>query len=389
MKKTDFLKEALQKREREGTLRILLPEQAQLIDLASNDYLGFARSLSLSEKIEKEYATLVHQEGIQPYLGATGSRLLTGNRLYAERLESQISSFHHAEAALLFNSGYVANMGLLSSLAGKGDCIVFDTQVHASTWEGAGLSGARILLFRHNDSEHLEKQLRRARATHERVLVCVESLYSMEGDVAPLTEICDLCEKYDALLIVDEAHATGVFGPQGAGLVVENGEEDRVFARVHTFGKALGLHGAVVCGSQLLRDYLINFSKPFIYTTAFPLHSLVSIRCVYDSLAGAVTERKCLFQLISYLTSKVHALSLPILTTNTPIQSIVVPGNEAVTELAMKFYRASINVKAIKSPTVRRGQERVRICVHAFNTKDHMDQLVGILAEGLCEFSVA
>ena len=370
--KTDesFLVESLNKRKIEGNLRDLLRHDGSLIDLTSNDYLGFARSIELSDSIEKEYRTLVNEDGIRPHIGATGSRLLTGNGQYVEILEDHIAKFHHAESCLIFNSGYVANIGLLSSVIRKQDCIIFDSQVHASTWDGTRLSGARTLLFSHNDLNHLERQLKRAQSAHNRIFICVESLYSMKGSVAPLREMSDLAEKYSAHLIVDEAHATGIFGPDGKGLVVECGIEEKVFARIHTFGKALGAHGAAVLGTETLRKYLINFSKTFIYTTAFPLHSFVNIMCVYKKLKTAKSEREQLRRLIHYFQMRVKDAG------PTPIQSIKVKGSHQADAISLQLRQAGFDVRAIKSPTVRKGDECLRVCLHSFNTFEHIDLLL-------------
>ncbi len=238
------------------------------------------------------------------------------------------------------------------------------------------LSGARTLLFRHNDVHQLEIQLKKASSSHKKVFVCVESLYSMDGDLAPLVEICRLTEQYSAHLIVDEAHATGVLGAKGEGLVVQLGLEKSVFARVHTFGKALGTHGAVVVGSALLREFLINFSRPFIYTTAFPLHSYVSIMSVYEHLEKGQKEREHLHHLIQYFRKKVQSLHLPIKTTETPIQSVPVRTSREADEIATRLKLAGIDVRSIKTPTVRKGRECLRICLHAFNTHEHVDLLL-------------
>jgi 8-amino-7-oxononanoate synthase len=264
--------ELLEKRRSAGLLRSLkTPEN--LIDFCSNDYLGLARSVTLRQTIEQSVA--VHSNRLN---GSTGSRLLAGNSALAEELETELAAFHDTEAALIFNSGYDANVGLLASLPQRGDTLLTDDLIHASMIDGARLSVANRFKFRHNDLDDLENRLKRATGT---VYVAIESVYSMDGDLAPLTEIVELCEHYEAALIVDEAHATGVFGPQGGGLVQSLGLQKRVFARVHTFGKALGVHGAAVVGSASLRDFLINFARSFVYSTALPPHSLLAIHSVY------------------------------------------------------------------------------------------------------------
>jgi biotin synthase len=385
----NFLLHALEKRKEEGGIRSLSYTQENLIDFTSNDYLGFARSRELALEIESEYNTILSEGGIRPYLGSTGSRLLTGNSPYAMAVEKKISEFHQGESALLFNSGYVANIGLLSAIAKSEDCFLIDTKVHASTWEGVKLSGAKMKLFHHNDCNHLETQLKTARREHQKLFICVESLYSMDGDLSPLAEIANLAEKYGAYLIVDEAHATGVIGNRGAGLVNELELEDKIFARIHTFGKALGVHGAAVVGSELLRQYLINFSKPFIYTTAFPLHSYVSILAAYKRLESSSTEMDRLNKLITYFRREITIAGLPIRTTNTPIQSIRVGSPDQAEELSNDLRRRGFDARAIKSPTVRRGEEMIRLCIHAFNTEEEIDLLIAALSDRVEQYSIA
>ncbi len=217
------LSDALQKREEQGLLRKLSIIDKR-IDFTSNDYLGFARSPELFEMIEK---IIIQSER---RVGSGGSRLLSGNSNEAEELERYLAMFHNAPAALLFNSGYDANIGLLSSVAKKSDIILYDELVHASIHDGMRLSKADSFPFRHNDLSHLEERFNNSSGN---IFVAVESIYSMDGDMAPLKEISDLCKKHNANLIVDEAHATGVFGK---GLVQNFKLEEDVFARVHTFG---------------------------------------------------------------------------------------------------------------------------------------------------------
>ncbi|HRG37168.1 MAG TPA: pyridoxal phosphate-dependent aminotransferase family protein, partial [Bacteroidia bacterium] len=240
------LQQALQKRIELDALRSLRTSN-QLIDFCSNDYLGFSRNNTLQQAIENEWEALpVH------YNGATGSRLISGNTAYAENLEKTIAAFHEAEAGLIYNSGYDANVGLFSAL-GQNDTtatFIYDELIHASVHDGIKLSRSTAYLFKHNDLYHLEERLKIAKGN---IYVAVESIYSMDGDHAPLTEMVALCEKYNASLIVDEAHATGITANNGKGLVQLYGLEKRVFIRIHTFGKAMGCHGAIVVGSELLR----------------------------------------------------------------------------------------------------------------------------------------
>ena len=288
------LRQALAKRARAGSLRQLSASGAG-IDFCSNDYLGLARSSPLRTLIDR-----IRAKHPRAPLGSTGSRLISGNSAAAEHLEARLAVYHRAEAGLLFGSGYAANSGLFACIAGPGDTLIMDELIHASSVDGARLSKARKLVFRHNDLDDLAARLDGASGA---TFIGVESLYSMGGDTAPLPEMAALAVEYGAGLVVDEAHSNGITGPGGAGSVVENGLEDCVFARVHTFGKGLGLHGAVVLGSKTLRDYLVNFCRPFVYSTAPPRESLDKIEDwdVWNEDAGPVRVHKWVYlYLLSY-----------------------------------------------------------------------------------------
>lgn len=370
-----FFLQALEKRSKKGNRRALLQKDTSLIDLSSNDYLGFAQSKDLCDQIQFEYTKSINKNQHLSILGSTGSRLLTGNRDYIESLEAEIAKFHRAESCLIYNSGYAANVGLLSCIASSEDCFIIDAQVHASTREGIRLTGAKKLTFAHNDLNQLETQLKRALKLSQKIYVCVESLYSMSGQIAPLKEVCELADRYSARLIVDEAHATGVLGPEGAGQVVGQGLEKSIFARVHTFGKALGVYGAAVLGSSLLRDYLLNFSKPFIYSTALLFYNYVSIRCAYQRVKKAQEERNSLRRLIQYYQVKAQTLAYPIKGAKSVIQFIPIQNTKSIDVLSKKLQQVGLDVRGIKMPTVRRGGEGFRICLHAFNNENHIDLL--------------
>ena len=365
-----YLNETLDKRRNEGSFRTLKVLH-DLVDFCSNDYLGFsttgelhARILEFNQKQPKQIAE-----------GSTGSRLISGNSAVTESLEEFIASYHDAEAALIFNSGYDANVGLFSSIPKRGDTIFYDELVHASIRDGIRLSYAKAYSFRHNDVEHLKELFKLANGN---VYIAVESVYSMDGDIAPLKDISILCEEKNANLIVDEAHATGVFGQMGKGCVAEKFLEKKVFARVHTYGKALGTHGAAVIGSKLLKDFLINFARSFIYTTALPYHSLIAIRCAYALLSESEEANQSLHKniklfndLISENTKYNGSLS--------PIQSIIIPGNKKVIELAKAIQVKGFDVRPILSPTVPEGKERLRICIHSFNEEIEISALAEII----------
>lgn len=366
------LKNKLLKRESQGNLRHLSVSH-NLIDFSSNDYLGLARSSNLADLVAQE---LTQYKTPLNGMGSTGSRLLTGNSVYAQDLEAKIAAFHGFETGLLFNCGYMANLGLISTIADKEDTIFFDARVHASTRAGICLSKANALPFRHNDIEHLENRLKNYMSKGDR-FICIESIYSTDGSLAPLAEICQLAKEYEAYLIVDEAHAVGVCGYQGRGLVAEQNLCSHVFAQITTFGKAIGTHGAIVLGSQILKQSLINFASSYIYTTALPLHSLVAINCSYKLLAGMERERNHIQSLVRlYLDSIPNG-------SKTHIQSIPLEGNKAAKEFTQKIIMEGFDVRPLLSPTVQRGKEVLRICLHAFNTKKDLKTLLYLIKKDM------
>jgi 8-amino-7-oxononanoate synthase len=367
-----FLSDTLRKREEANALR-KLTTNSHLIDFCSNDYLGFASNETLFNAAETELLQLKNSSTIHTITGSTGSRLLAGNSAYAENLEAKIALFHNAEASLIFNSGYDANVGLFSALGQKDTTIIYDELIHASVHDGIRMSSASAFMFKHNNLIHLEERLNVAKGI---TYVAVESIYSMDGDTAPLKEIALLCEKYNANLIVDEAHATGITANNGAGKVQELVLEKQVFARVHTFGKALGCHGAVILGSNLLRNYLINYSRAFIYTTALPLKSLVAIHQAYELLNVSETLINTLHSNIAYFKNNLSkTVQSKLIASDSAIQCIVVEGNLHIKELAQKIRDNGFDVRPILSPTVAKGKERLRICIHSFNTFEQITAL--------------
>ncbi len=365
----DFLNKKLQERILSGALRSLKINRARderdKIDFCSNDYLGIVRN----KLIEKQIApNLSH--------GSTGSRLLSGNYELIEETEKFIADFHNADAALIFNSGYDANTGLLSCVPQKNDVIIYDQLTHASLRDGVRLSFATPFSFLHNDFNDLEKKLSSAGKDVQKFVV-TESVFSMDGDFAPLNEISDLCEKHNAALIVDEAHATGVIGEKGEGLIQKLNLQKKCFARVHTFGKACGAHGAIVLGSEKLKQYLINFSRQFIYSTALPPASIAAVAASYKLFPEMKEERNHINQLISIF--KNSELKFKILPSETPIQIIIIPGNEEIRKIAETLQENSFDIRPILYPTVPKGRERLRIVMHAFNNGEEVKALTRLL----------
>ncbi len=366
------LASALEKRRSENALRTLIPADPSFVDFCSNDYLGLARSERFMLAVEKEWETLRASKTGQ-LVGSGGSRLLAGDSEYAHALEKELAEFYKAEAGLLFNSGYLANIALFSCLPKKGDTIIYDELIHASVRDGMRLSQAKAWGFRHNDVAHLEELLAKAEGT---VYIAAEAIYSMDGDACPLEEIVALCEKYKAALILDEAHSNGLYGENGEGLAVALRLEQKVFARLLTFGKAPGCHGALVAGSALLREYLVNFARPFIYTTALPVHDLAVIRASVRYFSNRHELRAKLAELVDHFHKTLPgALSRPF----SAIQTVLIPGNAQVKAVAAACREKRLDVRAILSPTVPEGQERLRVILHAFNTKAEIDQLAGVI----------
>ena len=369
---------ALQQRQRDGLLRSLnVPQHG--VDFCSNDYLGLARSERLRDLIRHELKT----SGEMPN-GSTGSRLISGNSALAETLEQELADFHGAPAGLLFSTGYAANTGLYSAVARAGDCLVMDELIHASCIDGARLSKAQRLIFRHNDLDDLARQLERAQTLTDangQVWVGVESVYSMDGDCAPLAAMVDITAAMGAGLMVDEAHSNGISGPHGTGLVSELGLEKEVFARVHTFGKGIGLHGAIVLGSETLKSYLVNFSRPFIYSTAPAQDQLLKIRAAYRLLPELDETRNRLFERVRYFRRLAASSGYSWVDSDSWIQSVIVPGEQQVLARAEFLQSRGYWVKAIRAPSVATGAERIRICLHEFNSHDEIEGLLHTLEE--------
>ena len=305
--------------------------------------------------------------------GSTGSRLLSGNSVHASDAERAISEFFDSESALIFNSGYAANLGVMSCVPQRGEYIIYDDLVHASIRDGIRLSYAKAISFKHNDTEDLEKQIEKISGT---IYIVVESLYSMDGDMAPLKKISEISKKHGAYLIIDEAHAVGVFGWEGRGIVHGREIIEDVFARIITFGKAYGFHGAAVLGSHELISFLVNFARSFIYTTALPPSD-------YHLIKQRI-ERKDIRDRQLKLQGNLNYFRINLnLTTNSeinsPIQVFQLGSKEAVIALSRKLIEKGIFIKPIFAPTVPKGGERIRLCFHSGNIKEEIDVLLGVL----------
>ncbi|KAJ5484874.1 hypothetical protein N7539_004862 [Penicillium diatomitis] len=414
----DALTSALVKREAKSARRKLTVLPGTAVDFSSNDFL----SLSTSPAFRNRYLSHLNSAPESFPFASGGSRLLDGNSAYAEELERFVAEFHDAPAALLFNSGYDANIGVLASIPQPGDLVLYDELVHASAREGMRLSRASARkMFSHSSPTSLKEVLSEEMKSDpwiwegtRNVFIVIESLYSMDGDVAPIQDfirvVDELLPRQNGYFIVDEAHATGVFGPRGAGVVQHIGVQDRMFIRVHTFGKALASHGAMVlCGPQT-RDYLINYARSLIYTTALGFPFLASIRTAYELLSSGQTDsvgnpifspqpslylklitlkqlRTRSQQLIQHLHQRLQALrvpqSVPFRVDHFATSPIFSLRTSRPRELASICQEAGYIIRAIMPPTVPRGSERVRVCLHSGNTETEIDGLVHVIQSWL------
>ncbi len=374
MKLPKNLVQKLENRRLNNSLR-QLPSFNNLVDFSSNDYIGFSKSEPIF-KLSHHY--LIENEIIQN--GATGSRLISGNHSLYQITETFIAQFHEAESALIFNSGYDANVGFFSAVPQRNDVILYDELSHASIRDGILMSNAKSYKFDHNDFEDLERLILKFPDTN--IYIVTETVFSMDGDSPNLEELVELSEKYNCYLVVDEAHTLGVFGEKGEGLTQYLQLHNRIFARIMTFGKGLGCHGAAVLGSTDLKDYLINFARSFIYTTGLSPHSVSTIFTAYQQLNIEKETIEKLRKNIIFFNQQKNLLGLKpmFVRSKSAIQSAIVPGNENVKKLAQQLQDKGYDVKPILSPTVPEGQERLRFCIHSYNSEEEINQVLQLLS---------
>ncbi|KJZ79694.1 hypothetical protein HIM_01163 [Hirsutella minnesotensis 3608] len=415
----DLYASLLDRRAQQGRLRRLTVPAPGVVDFSSNSYL----SLLTNPEIRSVFLSRVHSSPLSqgvPLGCGGGSRLLDGNYTAAEDLERTIASFHGAPAGLLFNSGFAANTGLFSCAPQKGDVVVYDELIHASVHDGMRLGRARTIPFAHNSvSSDADLTLasgniralddvlfaltdgaagRSARTGQINVFIAVESVYSMDGDIAPLQEIVECVERRlphgNGYIVVDEAHATGWLGDCGRGLVCHLGLEDRVWARVHTFGKSLGCAGAIVLCSPTTRSYLINYARSLIYTTAMGYHALAGIQTAYEFLMRGQAEPH--LRHLRALMSHVHRLLTSLCARRQPLPQIFRVNTEEpespiiplftsqARSLALHCQQRGFMLRPIVAPTVPEGTDRVRLCLHAGNTMDEVQGLCDAVEEWVC-----
>lgn len=375
------LQAKLQQRQANNALR-QLPASKNQVDFASNDYIGFAHNENLFQQTHQYL--LAHNIKTN---GATGSRLISGNHHLYQVAESFIAQFHQAEAALIFNSGYDANVGFFSCVPQRNDIILYDELCHASIRDGIQMSHAKAYKFEHNDVADLEALLSRLQPITNNqqpttIYIVTESVFSMDGDSPNIEALTQLTQKYNAYLVIDEAHALGVFGEQGEGLVQSCGLQDQVFARIMTFGKGLGCHGAAILGSADLKSYLVNFARSFIYTTGLSPHSVATIVVAYQHLAKEKETLALLKNNIVFFNQEKLRLGLKpmFVYSKSAIQSAIIPGNDTVKNIATQLQQQGFDVKPILSPTVPEGQERLRFCLHSYNSQAEISNVLELLS---------
>jgi 8-amino-7-oxononanoate synthase len=344
------------------------------VDLCSNDYLGLAEHPALKEAVVRAVEN-------SSRVGGTASRLLSGQTEGWRRLEDEFAAFAGTEAALFFGSGYAANVGLLSALVGPDDVVYSDMLNHASLIDGMRLSGARKVIYPHLDLNALEKSLRQDAGAPWRRIIITESVFSMNGDVAPLREMASLAEKFGAAMIVDEAHATGVQGKRGRGLAAEEGILGQVLATIHTCGKALGSAGAFVCGPAVMKDHLINHARTFIFSTALPPYFAEQVAAAVRLIAGMDEERTTLLKRASGLNQELRRAGFDTAGTASQIVPVVLGSNEDSLQAAAHLQRDGFAVRAIRPPTVPAGRARLRLSLTVMVADEQLRRLVKSLVE--------
>lgn len=358
--------------EQQGQMRALACVPG--INFCSNDYLGLSVHPLLRHAI---------REGLEQCerVGATGSRLLSGHHPLWDDLENIFAAYAGTEASLFFNSGYAANTGLLSSVLGPEDVVFSDQLNHASIIDGIRLSRAQKVIYPHADLNFLEAALRRHAHNCRSEVIVTESIFSMDGDRAPLRELFDLAERYGAGIIVDEAHATGVCGSRGRGLVVESGLEQRALAIVHTCGKAFASAGAFVAGSMVLKRFLINHARSFIFSTALPAYLTFQIRAALKLAAAMDAERNYLSVMAEQLRQRLRSLGFDHGLSDSHIVPLIFPGTNAALERALALRARGFAVRAIRPPTVPPGTERLRLSMTASLVREDIERFTEALLD--------
>jgi 8-amino-7-oxononanoate synthase len=377
------LRDSLAQSERDGlrrSLRVISGEHGpraeycgrSLIMMSSNNYLG----LAADPRVKQAAISAVVRYGV----GAGASRLIAGSLEPLHRLEARLARLKGTEAALVFGSGYLANLGTLTALAGPDDAIFSDELNHASLIDGCRLAKANLNVYRHCDVAHLKSLLEQSSSARRRIIV-TDSVFSMDGDFAPLREIVTLAREFKAAVMIDEAHAVGVVGPRGAGLAAELGLENAIDVQMGTLSKAVGAYGAYVAGSKVLIDFLINRARSFIYTTGLPPSIAAAAETAIDIIASEPQRIRRLWDNASYLRTQLEATGFSICRTDSPILPVLVGDSHVTVEMAHRLFERGVYVVAIRPPTVPEGTARLRLTPISEHTRADLDDTLNALVE--------
>jgi len=358
----------------QGRLRRLAPRNGW--DFSSNDYLGLAEAPELRAAVANAL-----ERGVP--VGSGGSRLLRGNHPEHEALEAEAAAFFGAEAALYFSTGFAANYAIFSTLPQRGDLVVHDELIHASVHDGMRNGRAERVGVRHNDADAFEDAIKAWRGSggRGRPWISVESLYSMDGDCAPLDALAEIARRHDAILVVDEAHATGVLGPNGRGLGAHLEGMAGVIS-LHTCGKALGASGALVCASRTVCDFLVNRGRAFVFSTAPSPLQAATVRAALE-LCREAPERRARHERLVAFAGDAISRHCGVVTSGSHIVPVIVGGNERSVELAAKVQAAGFDVRAVRPPTVPEGTARLRISITLNVDEAVVGRLAGTLGEAM------
>ena len=378
----------LNKRRKAGNLRQLIPlhrigrgrikivgSEDELLDFSSNDYLALSEHpevIAASRKYLEEFGA-----------GAGASRLMSGDLEINHQLEKEIAQLKAKEAALIFGSGYLANIGVIPALVGRGDLLVTDRLSHASIYDGCLLSGAKVIRFRHNDITHLQQILQEKRSQYNRVLVVVESIYSMDGDRCPLKDLIDLKKHSDFLFMVDEAHATGIYGSNGGGIIEEEGVSDGVDVAMGTFGKGLGSYGAYVAASKQMVDYLVNKARSFIYATGLPPAVIGATLAALHLVKTEPQLRRELHEKVAFFKKQLRKNGLKDDLGPSQIIPVMVGDSTKALALSEELKSHRIFVKAVRPPTVPENSARLRFSITRFHQEEDLKSCARQLVQSL------
>lgn len=379
----DYIESFLAKRKADGTLRtlseldsrspgIIIHRGKRYVDFSSNDYLGFSTHPKLIEAARQ--ALELHG------VGTGASRLMSGDLRLHHALEEQTASFKGKESALVFNSGYQANVGIIPAIVGRGDVVFADRLCHASLLDGIAVSRARLVRFRHNDVDHLRNLLERERPGFEKALIVTESVFSMDGDLAPLNPLVELKDRYNCILMVDEAHATGVFGDQGKGLVDAEGLSEQVELIMGTFSKALGGFGAYLAASRSVTDYLVNAARGFIYSTSLPAAIIAADLAALELCKSEADRGRALLARAEQFRRAAAEAGWSVGGASQIIPVMVGESAEAV-RYAGELFDRGFRALPIRPPTVPQGTARLRFSLCYAHTEEHLTGVLEALRE--------